>query len=70
MERINGQMVRRESEIKEESMKKELMSLLSYQVDKKYKTYDRMDEKDKEKYGNYVDDIMKVIRIYTKTIEF
>lgn len=56
--------IKHESEIQEENMKKELMSLLSYQVDKKYKVYNRMDEKEKEKYGNYVDDIIKVIRRY------
>lgn len=64
------QIIKTEGELAEESMRKELMSLLSYQVDKNYKTYERMGEEDKEKYGNYADDIIKLIKRYVKKIEF
>lgn len=63
-------MLRNEQEIAEDNMKREMMSLLSYYVNKEYKTYDRLTEDEKIKYSGYVNNLLKEMSKHVKTMEF
>lgn len=63
-------MMRTGSEIVEDEMKREMMSMISYQVNKEYKTYDRFTDDEKELYGRYADELIKIVKNHTTKIEF